>query len=491
MISGALFEGLYRYDPQTGAPVTALARSYSLSKDRMVYSFELREAFWSDGSAIMAQEIVDSWLRFLHPQTPAKNRYLMHEVIENAEGYTQGLVPAAEVGILALGQRTLEVRLKQPAPDFLARLAHPAFAVLPPGLILGGAAQWSLAGSLPNGGPYRLKVSEASGLLSLQKNLNYWDAPRVDLDEIHLIQGLSSRESLEAYRQGEVHWLAEIGAQNHPDLRGLPDYQSYPLGASSYMVFNSRRWPWSDPRVRGALSLALDRQKLLDSMAERGALLSGALLPATSVYHWELPGAEDSPAHQVHGDGTIPHSSSSSERRQLARDLLARAGFPNGEGFPLREILYWPSDLNQAAVESIQAEWRDVLNIRLRLTAAHWADYLDRYNRGQFEIVRGGWRRMYFGDYSLLGEFMAHPFLGHGGFDDPDFQDAVRRAESSSDIVSLESGLSEALSILLEDQHPILPLYWESAEHIIDLERWGGWYPNSLGIHPLRALYRK
>lgn len=228
-VSQVLFEGLLAYDPMTGRAVPGLAESWTMTEDGKVFTFHLREASWSDGTAITAQTVVDSWLRALAPATNSPTGWYLG-IIEGAEEFYMGEAEADAVQIKALDDRTFQVELAAGMPYFAEVLPHFAFSVVPVHAIERHGRAWTDLDKLVVNGPFKVTEWIPNFVLELKPNSGYWDAQNVFLDEVIFMTIADPSLAYELYTFGEVDWITMVPRDK--DLSGRDDYFRLPYLAA-------------------------------------------------------------------------------------------------------------------------------------------------------------------------------------------------------------------------------------------------------------------
>ena len=314
-----LFEGLVGYDPETLDAVPGLAESWSVSDDALTWTFKLRKSNWSDGTPITAQTVVDSWLRFLSPETAAVYAYLPGMVIRGADDYNKGDAGADTVAIRALDDYTFQFDLSGPAPYVLGMLSHYAFAVVPMHTIEKYGDKWILPENFVGNGPFNLTSWEPHEKIVMDKNPDYWDADTVKIDQYIFYPIEDFNTALNMYTQGELNWIEEVPDARLEEMQLDPTYHENAAFITYYYQFNMTKAPYDNPDVRKALAMAVDRQEIVDKVRKGNGFPAYGLTPPLANYPKVVGFKEDFDA---------------------ARALLAKAGFPNGEGFPEVELLF-------------------------------------------------------------------------------------------------------------------------------------------------------
>lgn len=386
----AIFEGLTDYDPRTLAPVPGVATRWEPSDDGTVWTFYLRpDARWSNGEPVTAADFVRSWQRTARIGELAPHNNLLNNIV----GVAARVPPATnrtsltnrrtapktsnerDFGVKALSEHVLQVRLERPDMSFPSLVAHPVFR--PVKLADEEPTTQRLeAEELLSNGAFSLAGTEGAQLL-LERAQHYWDRNAVMLERVEFMDASNAEEALAAYREGEVD--AVTNANFEPLaiklLSPYKDFRREIYGALNYYSFNVAKEPFNDIRVREALSLAIDRERISQDN------LAGATEPAKKF----LPDAMTS-----HTEPVVPKSELLDQDIGRARDLLAQVGFPDGEGFPTVRLLINRNEQQRLVARSIAAMWRNNLNIETEIIIKNWDEYQGAVRSGDYDLVRRG-----------------------------------------------------------------------------------------------------
>jgi oligopeptide transport system substrate-binding protein len=372
----ALFEGLTDYDPQTLAPIPAVATRWESSHEGRVWTFYLRDnARWSNGDKVTASDFVRSWQRTLKIGPLAPHT----ELLTNIEGATPTMLPpdstesTPHFGAQALGEHVLKVTLQHADSSFPALVAHPVFR--PVKLTDEEHTRPIESHELISNGAFQLSAAETDRV-HLERARNYWDGGSVSLDRVTFVNTPNAEDALSAYRAGDVD--AVTNAAFEPlALKLLAPYKDFrrsTFGALTYYVFNVNREPFDDVRVREALALAIDRERI--SRVDLG----GATQPAGRF----LPDAMSGEKPVVDKAELLDYDVNK------ARELLAEAGYPNGENFPVVKLLINRNEQQRLVAQSIAAMWRTALNIQTEVVIHTWEYYELAIQAGDYDVVRRG-----------------------------------------------------------------------------------------------------
>jgi oligopeptide transport system substrate-binding protein len=284
--------------------------------------------------------------------------------------------------------------------------------------------------------------------LRVKRNEHYWDADRVALEGIVFrpIESDSTEEKM--FRSGQLHATGSV-----PNTK-IPTYRSYaesplieaPYMSTYYYMLNTRRPPLDNVKVRRALALAIDRKKLADSVLE------GTVLPSSNYIPLGMPGY-DYPQVLSFDPGA-------------ARQLLAEAGYPGGQGFPEVELIYNTSENHRTVAVAVQQMWKEHLNVEVQIANQEWKVYLDTLDRRDYTIARMGW----IGDVypgSFLDRLVSDSGTNRIGFSNPDFDDIIlNQVRASHDKTGLMRLYREAERLLLEET-PLIPIYSYKVKRLV------------------------
>jgi oligopeptide transport system substrate-binding protein len=393
----AIFEGLTDYDPLTLTPVPAVATTWEPSDGGRVWTFYLRDdARWSNGAVVTAQDFVRSWQRTVKLGELAPHTDLLAN-IEGSETQTAAPVsptsapaspepananalPASRrdsgraFGAEAVSERVLRVTLRQPDMNFPALVAHPVFRPVRLGneIPLGKLP----ASELLSNGAFSIAKTDNERVL-LSRAENYWDKEQVALESVEFVGAHDTESALAAYRSGKVDAVTNAALEPLAIklLAPYADFRRTTFGALTYYTFNTAHAPFDDVRVREALAIAIDRDRI--SADETG----GATEPAKRF----LPQNQTDAPKVVVGKSDLLEKD---ERR--AQQLLAEAGYPNGENFPVVRLLINRNEQQRTVAVAIANMWSSVLNIQTELTIKNWEEYEAAIRTGDFDVARRG-----------------------------------------------------------------------------------------------------
>ena len=470
-ILAGLFEGLTIDDPVTAEPIPGVAESWTVSDDGTVYTFTLREdAVWSDGVDITADTFVQSWRRMLDPETAAPYAWFPAMFLENGSAVNAGEMPVEELGVRAIDEDTLEVSLVGPLPYVLGALTHYSFSPVPIHAIEEFGDEWTLPENFVGNGPYVLEDWRPQEQLSIVPSETYWDAEAVSLDRVIYLPIDDNNTMYNMFINGEMDWATEVPLDQMDTAKLMDEYHVAPYLGTYYYVVQNEVAPFDDPRVRKALAMSFDRETLVNQITKAGQIATTKMVPDMAGY----PGIE--------GNETDV---------EMAQQLLADAGYPDGEGFPEFEILYNTSEAHKTIAEYIQQQWEQNLGVTATLVNQEWGTYLATRRAGEFQVARAGWIGDYQDPNTFLDMFITGAAMNGGRYSNSEYDRLINQAAQMPDGPERFEVLQQAEEFFITQDQGVIPIYHYVSKNMIDTTRWGGWHTNTMDYHPVKNIYLK
>jgi oligopeptide transport system substrate-binding protein len=468
-----IFEGLVSWHPRTLEPIPGVAESWEISADGLTYTFKLRkDAAWSDGTPVTADQFREAWLHLLDPETRG---YGMEEfslfVFKGAEEYRAGRAGPEAVAIRAPDERTLQFELVYPLPYALFMLGWQGFQPLPTHVIAEHGERWTDPDSMVGNGPFVIEQWLPGDRAVFRKNDRYWDKESVKLDRVTLLEIADADTAHAMFQAGEIDLSEMIPYDRLAGLLRAPHIQLTRWFATDYYICNMKRSPLDDVRVRKALAVAINRAELIDKALDGLAYPAFGLSPPMPFYP-EVIGFE--------------------ENADRARSLLAEAGYPGGEGFPELTLIYNKGgSRHERIAEQAVRQWADKLGIVVSPKGLPWDEYMQALETSDFDLARHGWWGHYMDPNCFLELYTGGSIRNPAGFENPVYDGLLARASRMPAGEERLVLLREAEELLIRDEMVLMPLYGRMRGTCIDTEVWGGWYGNILYIHPWKYIYRK
>jgi oligopeptide transport system substrate-binding protein len=473
----ALYEGLTEYDPVTGQAIPAIAERWEPNADNSEFIFHLRHnARFSNGDAITARDFVYTIRRGLSPAFAARAAYLAY-YIQGAQAYNENKGRAGDVGVEALDDYTLKIRLTQPLPFLAGLMAHQFFRALPQKTIETYGDQWTQPEHIVTSGAFKVQSWQPYDRLILVRDPMNWDTGRVKLDQLIFYPVEDNTTMMNLYKAGEVDAVF-----NHTvpyawvdEMRRYKDYMDKPEVAIEYYAINTTKPPMNDVRVRKAFNMAVDKVAL--------ATYRRVVKPLTAFTPEGIfPG--------------YPQPVGDAFDVARARRLLADAGFRDTAGnydpstFPASslEVSYNTNEANRQTAEFMQAQWKQNLALTIPIKNMEWKTFLDSRAKLQFSgFARQGWIADYMDPYSFLDLFSTPTGENGTGWWDRKYVDLLWQANKEHNPQRRYELLAKAEAYMLEFQ-PVIPMYtagsdWLKKPYV------KGMYSNPVVLHSWKYVY--
>ena len=469
------FECLLAVD-KDGKLIPGQAESWETSEDGLTWTFHLRAGLkWSDGSDLTANDFVYSWKRVCDPNVAAPYAETVLGMVAGYEDAIAGDLDALQV--VAQDDSTLVVTLNAPC-SFFGSLA--AFATLSPvqqaTVETNGDAWATAAETYVSNGPFYVSEWVPSSYIMMTKNPNYWNADAIKLDGIkwNLIEDANA--SYSAYQTGEVLFIKDVPTEEIPSLSDNPEFHVDPIIGTYYLSVNTQREPFTDAKVRKALSLAIDREYVA------GTLMQGTYSAASNFMG---PGWIDTDGSQFidKANGGQPYIDTANHEANVetAKQLLADAGYPDGEGLP--SITYSTNDAgyHKVVAEYLQQAWAE-LGVELNVEIVEWASFTPMRRNGDYDASRNGWVGDYSDPSNMLDLLYSTNGNNDGKFNNAEYDAAMELSRTTLDAAERSEALHKAEDILMEEAGCIPVAYyndfWLQSEKIVDSwhSPYGYWY---------------
>jgi len=472
----SLFEGLVIPNPDGGSPLPGVAENWTISTDGLVYKFQIRsDARWSNDSPVTASDFVKSFARVLSPELASGNAAMLYP-IRNARGYHHGeFTDFDRVGVKAASSHELVVSLEAPCPYLLELATHWSWLPVPVehiaehGPVNERGSRWTRPGDLVGNGPFMLVEWIPNQWIRVEQSPTYWDQGGVRLRRIdfHAIDSVEAEER--AFRAGQLHITEALPLGKIDTYRraGDPALRIEPFLSVYFYRLNVNHPVLSDVRVRRALAVSVNKMKLTQTV------LRGAQVPAESF--------------TPRGIGGYSPPTGLASDPNLARRMLAEAGYPDGIGFPDLEILFNSSENHRLIAEAIQEMWRRELGIDALLVNQDLRVYLENRRMINYEVCRSGWVADYVDPLSFLGLLTLTNVDNQTGWSNPEYDrliDATRQELNRQ----IRHDLFRRAEEILLDEVPVIPIYHYSTIRLVD-PRVRGWAPHPLDQHPYKFVY--
>ena len=473
------FEGLIEKDSE-GKLIPGVAESWEISEDGLIYTFKLRtNSKWTDGKSVVADDFVYSWQRVVDPATGSQYGY-QHEPVKNAKAITAGTMPKESLGIKAIDDYTLEVQLEAPTAYFLELLSFPTFYPLRKDIIEQYGDEWTLnADTYIGNGAFKLIERNRDESLVMVKNTNYWNVEDIVPDKITFVLMENETASVAGVKAGSLHFARSFPRQDIKTLQDEGLIVIEPRISSYYYCLNLTNEILKDVRVRRALSLAIDRNYIVEQITRGGERPAGALVPfGISDYEGDF--------RKNGGEYIDITKDGYTKNVEEAKKLMAEAGYPNGEGFPVMEFKTDPG-LHVKIFEAVQQMWKENLGIDVTLTQEEWAVFLQtRYDRN-ITMARGAWNGDFDDPINFMTLCLSYSPNNYSVYSNKAYDDIINQVMLSGDQKFRMETMHKAEEMLMKEE-AIIPIYYYT-EPLLVSPKLKGVYYDPLGFHRFHHCY--
>lgn len=448
-----LYEGLTSSTPE-GAVLPATATSWRVEDSGKRYVFQIREdARWSNGDIVTAGDFVRGFRRAVDPSTASGAADLLRS-IENAPEILEGKLPPDKLGVRAIDDGTLEIRLSRAVPYFPDILTNTVASPVHRSSVAGDGGFAKPAVTVTNG-PYVLAAISPNANLRLERNPHYWDKPGVAYDEVRYEFVPDENAEFARFRSGELDVTNNVPEQRFQELLADPHsgMQHRAMLATFYFTLNTERGPLRGRKgLREALSLAVDRTVIAERVARSGQVPAYSLVP-DDAWNYEPP------AYAWRAD-------SQASNVERARQLYAKAGYSKAKPLKLR-LLYNQNALIEKVCIAIAAMWKESLGVETELVKMEFKAYLAaRADPAQWDVVRVGWTADYNDASTFLDTMTLDSPQNFGHWVNPVYASLLASAASEADPAKRRDTLQQAESLMLGD-YPLLPVYFYVTRRLV------------------------
>ena len=458
------FDNLLKMD-KDGKVVPGLAEKYEVSDDQLTWTFHLRDGLkWSDGSALTAEDFVYSWQRLVDPNVAAPYAQTVLGMVEgyddsigrpDADGNTTVDPDPTKLKVEAPDEKTLIVHMAKPTPYFDKLAAFVSLSPVKKDVVEANPDGWSIdPKTYISTGPFKLTGWEPGSYLMFEKNENYWDADSIKLDGIKCLLMQDQNATFSAYESGDALMIKDVPTQEITTLKERTDFHIDPILGTYYLDLNTTLDEFKDPKVREALSLALDRKYISETIT------SGTYTPASGfvsegVTDWNGTAWQDNITDKSAYINIDDHAGNLAK----AKELLKEAGYENGVGLP--EMVYSTNDASyhKKIAEYLQQAWGE-LGLKVQVNIVEWKSFTPQRRSGNYQIARDGWVM----DYNDPSNILELALTGNGNnnakYSNPEFDALMSKAATEKDPQTRFGYLHQAEDFIMKDTAMVPLLYY-------------------------------
>lgn len=429
----------------------------------VTYTFHLRDGIkWSDGQDVTAQDFVFSWQRLVNPETAADYSYMIDCVV-NANAIMNGEMDPSELGVSAPDDKTFVVTITSDLPYFTEICAFPATFPVREDIV--SDSQWTYSpDTYISNGAYKMTSRVTNSEIVMEKNENYYGVDTLGPDKITFKLMDDANAMLSGFNSGELDFIESMPTDEVAGLLASGDLKIVDYIGTYYVCYQTQKAPFDDPRVRQAFTLAVDRTYIVEQITQTGQVEAGGYVPA-GVY--DAAGATGDDFRTVGGDYYAPTDADYEANCEKARELLAEAGYPNGEGFPVVTYLYNTDDSHKAVAEALQNMWQTQLGVTVQLDNQEWATFLQTRKDGDYSIARNGWIADYNDPMSFLDMWLTGGGNNDAQYSNPDYDALIQQAKAATDPAERMELMHQAENILVGQDWVVNPLYFYTQKYML------------------------
>ncbi|MDE1475270.1 oligopeptide ABC transporter substrate-binding protein OppA [Xenorhabdus bovienii] len=454
-IARDLFEGIV-INGSNGEILPGVATHWE-NQDFKVWTFHLRkDAKWSNGDPVTAQDFVYSWRRLADPNTASPYAsYLQYAHILNVDDVIKGKQKTESLGVKALDDHTFQVTLSEPVPYLVRLLIHSTMSPVHRATVEKYGDRWTQPKNFVGNGAYKLKSWNINERLVFERSPTYWDNKNTIIDQVTFLPISSEVTDVNRYRSGEI----DITYSNLPiELfqklkKEIPDQlRVNPYLCTYFYEINNQKPPFNDPRVRTALKLGMDRDLITNKVKAQGD---------TPAYGWVPPYIADFKDEKPDWYTKLNQQ----QRNEEAKKLLVEAGFSKDN--PLKiSLLYNTSDLHKKMAIAAAAIWKKNIGVEVSLENQEWKTFLDTRHQGNYDIARAGWCADYNEPTTFLNVKLSYSSNNTAHYKSEAFDALMKEAlKVKSDAERVE--IYKQANALIDKDSAVVPLYYYVSTRLV------------------------
>lgn len=488
-----VFEGLMKWSDSgkalenaKGTDVAVVAPGQATSYDKVknddgtvTYTFHLRDGIkWSDGKDVTAGDFVYAWQRLANPATAADYNYMI-DMVKGYDAIVNGtptgqkdadgkdVMQFADPSTLAVSapdDKTFVVTLTYDCPYFDEVCAFPATYPLRKDIVEGNDKWTQDPSTYIGNGPYKMSEWVHNSYIKVVKSDTYYDNAKLGPDSIKFTLLDDVNAMLAAYNSGELQFIENLPVDETAKYLASGELNVVSYTGTYFVCFNNQKAPFNDARVRKAFSLAIDRNYIVNTVTQTGEVPAAGFVPS-GIY--DAKGTDGDDFRTVGGSYYSTSADDYQKNCEEARQLLAEAGYPDGQGFPQVEYSYNTLDSHKAIGEALQSMWQNVLNVNVKLSNQDWNVFIAARKSGDYQLCRHGW----IADYNDPCTFMDMWRTG-GGNDDaqysnPQYDALIDDAKATADPAQRMSDFHKAEDLLIGQDAALAPLYFYTQKYML------------------------
>ncbi|ADL69564.1 extracellular solute-binding protein family 5 [Thermoanaerobacterium thermosaccharolyticum DSM 571] len=450
-----VLDGLTRYDKDGKIkPGSGLAKSWDISKDGLTYTFHLRDAKWSDGNPITAQDFEYAWKRALDPNTASQYAYQLF-YIKGAEEYNSGKGSADQVAVKALDDKTLQVTLKAPTPQFLGLTSFVTYLPLEKSIYEKyGDKVGTDPDKLVYSGPFVISQWNHEQSITLKKNKDYWDSSSVKLQTVNFSMIKDNNTLVQNYDNNTLDSIFVPG--DYIDkYKNSSEYSDKALATNWYVQFNTKSPVFKNADIRKAFTLAIDRKTFVEQVTKDGSI------PAEAVVPPGVPGYNGD--FRKEAGETYFKDNDVAQAKELLKKGMSELGISK---LPTITLLGDDTDNAKKYDQALQQMWKQNLGVNVQIQNVAFKVRLDMMDKGNYDMVFAGWAADYNDPLTFLDMWETNNGNNSAFYSNPEYDKLIDEAKVNGDLKSRNDQLIQAEKILMNDM-PIGPVYFQARPFVV------------------------
>ncbi|WP_048600599.1 peptide ABC transporter substrate-binding protein [Rubeoparvulum massiliense] len=433
-IVNAVMEGLLRLDPES-KPAPGIAETWEISEDGMVWTFHLRDAQWSDGTPVTAQDFAYAWQRAVDPAVGSIYATIVEDHVKKAE---------------ALDEKTLKVELANPTPYFDSLMTFQTFFPAKQEFVEAAGEKYGTdVNQLLYNGPFKLAQWEHNNRIVLEKNPTYWDADTVKLEQVTMDIVKDSNAALSLYEEGSIDRVG-LAREQVPLYKDHAEFMTRNDPVVFYMLVNTETDVLKNANIRKALSYGFNRQSYCDVILNNGSVPANGLIPD------EVPGPEGAKDFRSANGDLVTYDLD--QAKQYLAEGLKELGL---EKLPPLRYLGYDSDSGIKGSEFVKENYAQ-LGVDITVENLPVAAVKEKRANGDFDLFFGGWGPDYWDPMTFMDLFVTDGPFNEGKWSNAKYDEIIQFAKTTSDSASRMERLVEAEKILIQEDAGIIPVYYRN-----------------------------
>lgn len=444
--------GLMKLDAND-KPIPDLAESYTVSADKLTYTFKLRkDAKWSNGEPVTSKDYVFAWTTAMTKATGSSYSFILTDNIKGGQDFYDGKIKADGLGIKAPDDYTLEVTLNYPIPYALHLFSFQQYLPLnEKAYKAAGADKYAKdMSSYVTNGPYKMVEWTHNASLTLEKNPDYWDKDKIGIPKIKMVMLADANAVMNAFKAGQLDYMTVNGDQlTQFKAEGQP-VQTYADGGNWYVQYNTQRKPFNNAKVRKAFGMAIDKQSFVTNVRKDGSIPADGIVPPSTA------GANGEKYSKARGDIALKYDVN--QAKQLLDDGLKELGLTKDQ----LKLVFLTGNSTAAVKDAtfMQDQWKKNLGVNIEVRPLAFKARVDAMNKNDFDFVYAGWSPDYNDPMTFLDLFTTNNGSNYGKYSSKDYDSLVDQARKEADPAKRQELLIKAETLAVQTDAPIFPLYF-------------------------------